>query len=55
MFLGEIISSFKKEDKAKLVAKYKVGDILKWLLKVFKFWMLFSVNGELDVLTVFRN
>ena len=25
----EIISSFKKEDKAKIIAKYKIGDIIK--------------------------
>ena len=25
----EIISSFKKEDKAKIIEKYKVGDIIK--------------------------
>ena len=31
----EIISSFKKEDKAKIIEKYKVGDIIKGLrLKV---------------------
>ena len=29
MFLDEIISSFKKEDKAKIIEKYKVGDIIK--------------------------
>ena len=27
----EIISSFKKEDKAKIIEKYKVGDIIKEL------------------------
>jgi len=49
----EIISSFKKEDKAKLVAKYKVGDIIKdAVVKGFSsFGCFFSVNGELDVLT----
>ncbi len=49
----EIISSFKKEDKAKLIAKYKVGDIIKdAVVKGFSsFGCFFSVNGELDVLT----
>ena len=49
----EIISSFKKEDKAKLVGKYKVGDIIKnAVVKGFSsFGCFFSVNGELDVLT----
>jgi small subunit ribosomal protein S1 len=48
----EIISSFKKEDKAKVVAKYKVGDIIKDAeVKGFSsFGCFFSVNGELDVL-----
>ncbi len=48
----EIISSFKKEDKAKLVAKYKVNDIIKDAeCKGFSsFGAFFSVNGELDVL-----
>ena len=49
----EIISSFKKEDKAKLVGKYRVGDIIKnAVVKGFSsFGCFFSVNGELDVLT----
>ena len=48
----EIISSFKKEDKAKLIAKYKVGDLIKdAVVKGFSnFGCFFSVNGELDVL-----
>ena len=48
----EIISSFKKEDKAKLVAKYKEGDVIKNAeVKGFSsFGAFFSVNGELDVL-----
>ena len=48
----EIISSFKKEDKAKLIAKYKVNDIIKdAVVKGFSsFGCFFSVNGELDVL-----
>ena len=29
VFQEEIISSFKKEDKAKIIEKYKVGDIIK--------------------------
>ena len=49
----EIISSFKKEDKAKLISRYKVGDIIKDAeVKGFSsFGAFFSVNGELDVLT----
>ena len=48
----EIISSYKKEDKAKIVSKYKVGDIIKGAeVKGFSsFGCFFSVNGELDVL-----
>ncbi len=48
----EIISSFKKEDKAKIVSKYKVGDIIKDAeVKGFSnFGCFFNVNGELDVL-----
>ena len=48
----EIISSFKKEDKAKVVAKYKIGDVIKDAeVKGFSsFGCFFSVNGELDVL-----
>ena len=49
----EIISSFKKEDKAKIVQKYKVGDIIKGAeCKGFSsFGAFFNVNGEIDVLT----
>ena len=49
----EIISSFKKEDKAKVIARYKVGDIIKDAeVKGFSsFGAFFNVNGELDVLT----
>ncbi len=49
----EIISSFKKEDKAKIIAKYKEGSIIKNAeVKGFSnFGAFFSVNGELDVLT----
>ena len=48
----EIISSFKKEDKEKVVAKYKVGDIIKDAeVKGFSsFGCFFNVNAELDVL-----
>jgi len=48
----EIISSFKKEDKIKIVEKFKVGDIIKGAeVKGYSsFGCFFSVNGELDVL-----
>ncbi|MDC3391091.1 S1 RNA-binding domain-containing protein [Candidatus Pelagibacter sp.] len=48
----EIISSFKKEDKAKIIDKYKVGDIIKGAeVKGYStFGCFFNVNGELDVL-----
>ena len=48
----EILSSFKKEDKAKIVSKYKVGDIIKDAeVKGFSsFGCFFNVNGEIDVL-----
>ena len=48
----EIISSFKKEDKAKIIEKYKVGDIIKNAeVKGYStFGCFFNVNGELDVL-----
>jgi small subunit ribosomal protein S1 len=48
----EIISSFKKEDKAKIIERYKVGDIIKGAeVKGYStFGCFFSVNGELDVL-----
>ena len=48
----EIISSFKKEDKAKIIDKYKVGDIIKGAeVKGYSnFGCFFHVNGELDVL-----
>ena len=48
----EIISSFKKEDKAKIVDKYKVGDIIKGAeVKGYStFGCFFNVNGEIDVL-----
>ncbi len=48
----EIISSFKKEDKAKIVEKYKIGDIIKGaeVKSYSSFGCFFNVNGELDVL-----
>ena len=48
----EIISSFKKEDKAKIVEKYKVGDIIKGAeVKGYStFGCFFNANGEIDVL-----
>ena len=48
----EIISSFKKEDKAKIVEKYKIGDVIKGAeVKGYStFGCFFNVNGELDVL-----
>ena len=48
----EIISSFKKEDKIKIIEKYKVGDIIKGAeVKGYSsFGCFFSVNGEIDVL-----
>ena len=48
----EIISSFKKEDKAKIIDKYKIGDIIKGAeVKGYSsFGCFFNVNGELDVL-----
>ncbi len=48
----EIISSFKKEDKAKIIEKYKVGDVIKGAeVKGYSsFGCFFNVSGELDVL-----
>ena len=48
----EIISSFKKEDKIKIVEKFKIGDIIKGAeVKGYSsFGCFFNVNGELDVL-----
>ena len=48
----QIISSGKKEDKAKIIEKYKVGDIIKNAeVKGYStFGCFFNVNGELDVL-----
>ena len=48
----EIISSFKKEDKAKIIERFKVGDIIKGAeVKGYSsFGCFFNVNNELDVL-----
>jgi len=48
----QIISSNKKEDKAKIIEKYKVGDIIKnAIVKGYSsFGCFFDVNSELDVL-----
>ena len=48
----EIISSFKKEDKIKIIEKYKIGDIIKGAeVKGYSsFGCFFNVNNELDVL-----
>jgi len=48
----QIISSFKKEDKAKIIEKYKVGDVIKSaIVKGYSsFGCFFDVNSELDVL-----
>ena len=48
----EIISSHKKVDKAKIIEKYKVGDIIKGAqVKGYSsFGCFFNVNDEIDVL-----
>ena len=48
----EVISSFKKEDKAKILEKYKVNDIIKdAIVKGYSsFGCFFEVNNEIDVL-----
>ncbi len=48
----QIISSSKKEDKAKIIEKYKVGDVIKnAIVKGYSsFGCFFDVNSELDVL-----
>ena len=48
----EIISSFKKEDKIKVIEKFKDGDVIKGaeVNGYSSFGCFFSVNGELDVL-----
>ncbi len=48
----EVISSFKKEDKAKILEKYNVGDIVTGTVKGYSsFGCFFEVNNEIDVLT----
>ena len=48
----EVISSFKKEDKAKILEKYNNGDIIKnAVVKGYSsFGCFFEVNNEIDVL-----
>ncbi len=48
----EIISSFKKEDKAKIIDKFKIGDIIEnaEVKGYSSFGCFFNVNNELDVL-----
>tara|TARA_B110001452_G_scaffold113089_1_gene93839 strand:- start:1998 stop:3734 length:1737 start_codon:yes stop_codon:yes gene_type:complete len=48
----EIISSFKKEDKAKVIEKYPVGTVIKdaEVKGLSSFGAFFNVNGELDCL-----
>ncbi len=48
----QIISSNKKEDRAKIIEKYKVGDVIKnAIVKGYSnFGCFFDVNSELDVL-----
>ena len=48
----QILAENKKEDKAKIIEKYKVGDVIKnAIVKGYSsFGCFFDVNGELDVL-----
>jgi len=48
----EIISSFKKEDKVKIIEQFKIGDIIKdaEVKGYSSFGCFFNVNNELDVL-----
>tara|TARA_B100000700_G_scaffold314234_1_gene400508 strand:- start:2434 stop:4161 length:1728 start_codon:yes stop_codon:yes gene_type:complete len=48
----ELISSIKKEDKAKIIEKYSVGDVIKGaVVKGYSsFGCFFEVNNEIDVL-----
>ena len=52
VFQEKKLFSFKKEDKAKIIEKYNVGDIIKnaEVKGYSSFGCFFSVNGELDVL-----
>ena len=55
-FRREIISSL-KEDKAKIIEKYKAGDIIKDAeVKGYStFGCFFNVNGELEISTFTRD
>ena len=48
----EIITNFKREDKAKIIEKYKIGDVIKnaEVKGYSSFGCFFNVNNELDVL-----
>ena len=48
----QIVSSHKKEDKAKIIEKFKVGDVIKdAVVKGYSsFGCFFEVNNEIDVL-----
>ena len=48
----QIITNIKKEDKAKIIEKYKIGEIIKnAIVKGYSsFGVFFDVNSELDVL-----
>ena len=48
----QIVSSNKREDKAKIIEKFKVGEIIKdAVVKGYSsFWCFFEVNNEIDVL-----
>ena len=39
-----------KEDKAKIIEKYKVGDIIKNVVKDIVLLVVFNVNNEIDCL-----
>ena len=48
----EVISSVKKEDKAKIIEKYNIGDVVTGTVKGYSsFGCFFEVNNEIDVLT----
>ena len=47
----EVISSFKKEDKAKIIDKYSINQIISGVVKGYSsFGCFFEVNNEIDVL-----
>ena len=47
----QIVSSNKREDKAKIIEKFKVGDIIKdAVVKGYSSLDVFEVNNEIDVL-----